>query len=372
MKYPFERTLETSKGLYTVLRIIYKVFLEFQNISRIVVMGKNLVSEFDIAKKINTKTQKRLKSTFLYYKVSFLLTSEMLGTVCKGSVYDEYVLKKAEKMIKKANSVQTKLTKELDKYAGYPLTENKQFQELSGIVRRYQEMLAKKEPIPEKPEELRDYIDDLELELDEMINRKDQKNSTGFFRVPKTSNDPDMQKIIDQVPKEYMSPESTISYPMISTHMVLGNFKENSRIVVLDSTLAKADRLLPTKVSVGRMFALDVKPVEEFMVPSKDILREEDGKPKLMERIVRIERMGQTETAITLSEVLPKGTEMSCTLRIRSDSLFVPNSCEKLRYLLDLGKSNGLGQWRGSGCKGQYYYKLEKVENPEVIPEGWS
>jgi hypothetical protein len=43
-----------------------------------------------------------------------------------------------------------------------------------------------------------------------------------------------------------------------------------------------------------------------------------------------------------------------------------------LKKLLDYGKNNGLGQWRGSGNKGAYAYKLDAIDYKETLPDGWS
>ena len=157
---------------------------------------------------------------------------------------------------------------------------------------------------------------------------------------------------------------------MISTHMFLGNFKENLRIIVNNSPKESSDKILPSKVAVSETMALDVKPVEKFVSPNCDIKRNEDGTPFLLERPISFDQMGKKVTAIALSEVVPEGAEYKVHLRVRTHS---PITEDVLKKLLDLGKNNGIGQWRGSGSKGQYVYRLKKVDyNPTEVPAGWN
>ena len=285
---------------------------------------------------------------FDYYKLDVRLKSEQLGTCSEVSPYNEHVIKKAQKMIKQANALTGKVTKQLDKYRGTDeIPEEKHYGELAGIIRRFQELLGRKEELPKDLEKLLDYCVKLEEDFDSLVSKGEERRATIFMR-------------------------GDDGWPIISTHMFIGNFKENLRISVNHSALEKDKRLLPSKVSVGEVMAQDVKPVEFFVRPSKDVVRDENGKPFLCERPIVFERMGKKETAIALSEMLPVDTEYSLHLRVRKDSLLNINDGEPLRRLLDLGKNNGLGQWRGSGSRGSYWFKLTKVEkDPSLPPEGW-
>jgi hypothetical protein len=284
---------------------------------------------------------------FVYYNLKIRLRTEMLGTCTQASIYDTHVLKKAQKMIKEANKMSGKVTKALAKYQGTEIKPEKEREELAGIVRRYQELLGKKDPLPDDVESLLEFVCELEDELDAAVESKDQKAATVFMR-----NEEGM--------------------PMISSHMILGNLKENLKIITNNTTLPKEAKPIKSKVQVGETLTLDVKCVEEFIHPTEDVVRDDAGKPDLLERPIKFERMGRTETAIAMSERLPPGTEMECHLRIRADSPFAADDAELVRYLLKLGKSNGLGQWRGSGGKGQFDYKLERVEgDPTAAADGW-
>ena len=98
---------------------------------------------------------------------------------------------------------------------------------------------------------------------------------------------------------------------------------------------------------------------------------ERKGQRKVSERPIRFkDAKGRDKSAISMSERLPKGTEMKCTLRVRTESPFTEDA---LRKIFTLGRNLGFGAWRGSGHKGAYVFKLKKLRgfvDPEV-PEGW-
>lgn len=288
-------------------------------------------------------------ANFDYYRLSLKLLTDQLGTCTEASIYDEHVIKKSQKLIKQANKLSGKVAKMYEKYKGSDeIGTFKEYEEMRGIIARYQELIGRKDELPHEIEPLLSYAKELQDELDEIVQLKDQQRATCFMRTPE-------------------------GRPMLSSHMIIGNLKENLRIITNNSTLAKADRPIAYKTQVGEMLALDVKPVEPFMFPDLDIKRKPDGLPELCERPINFERMGKRETAIALSEVLPAGAEYSVTLRVRKDSPFNDNDAKLLRNTLDLGKNNGMGQWRGSGTKGTYCYKLERVEEPKaIIPDGWN
>jgi hypothetical protein len=283
---------------------------------------------------------------FTYYKVGYKLLTDCFSTCSKATIYNAHVLKLAQEKIKEANSLRKKLSKALEKYKGSDISSDKEYQELAGIVRRYQELLVKNDPLPETKESLLEYAQLLEEEFTS-LNGKGME-PTFFMRAP----------------------DGKIE---LSTHMFLGNLKENLKIITNNSTDKKEDKIAPSKVAVGEMLTLDVKPVEKFSIASEDVIREEDGTPKLGVRPLRFQGMHGMETALSASEMLPTGTEFFVHFRVRTASPMNVNEAEPIRRLLDLGKNNGIGQWRGSGCKGQYCYKFEPVDyNPTELPEGWN
>jgi hypothetical protein len=277
-------------------------------------------------------------SGFDYYKVELRLITEMLGTCCEASIYDKHILQKAKKEIAKVNKIKAKL--ELHGSADIPI--EKEIAELTAVIRAYQAIVGKKgDPLPKDHKALMEYAAELDAEYAAAVKKGETAKATVF-----------------------MKDES--GWPIISSHMIVGNLKANLKAIVNNGDKS----IVKTKVACGEICALDVKPIEDFMRPSKDIVRDGEGKPVLCERPIQFERMGKKETAIAQSEALPVGTEMSCTLRVRKDSPFTEKG---LRTLFDLGKSNGLGAWRGSGNRGAYVYKLTALPGyVETLPEGWN
>lgn len=300
-------------------------------------------------------------SQFDYYKLQFKLTNPMLGTATETSIYYEHVLEKAKKEIKKANNLGKAVTKALSKFQGPEITEDKTVKELKGVVAAFCQLVGRPLTLPDSVPELLDLATELEEDFNAQLKTGDQVKATVFLK--------------NQEGK-----------PIISTHMVLGNLKENLKIVVNSGN----KDTISSKVAVGETMALDVKFVEDFMEASNDIMKAESqtecdekwgftskGKntvdPKgrvLLERPISFDRMGKRETAIAMSEQLPTGTTFWCTMRVRKGSKLNENA---LREFLDLGKSNGLGSWRGSGNMGSYVFKLEPLpEFKEPIEDGWS
>jgi hypothetical protein len=281
-------------------------------------------------------------SMFTYYKLQLLLLTEQLGTGTEASIYNKHVQEKAKKEIGEANRLAKKLSKNLEKYKGADFQEGKAIAELKGILRSYMERTGLKHELPDEVMALLEKAAEIKEEWEEAMGEDKGSAPTVFMR-------------------------GEDGHPIISSHMILGNLKENLRIITNngDKEIAKS------KVAVGEMGALDIKVVEDFLRPSSDVVRNNDGTPFLLERPIKFDRMGKIETAISRSEVLPAGTQYACTLRIRTGSPL--NNVDILSRLLDLGKNNGLGQWRGSGKKGTYAFKLEVIPGyKEQLPDGWN
>lgn len=300
-----------------------------------------------------------LKPTFVYFELRLKLLREQLGTCTEASIYEKHVQAKAKKEITQANRLATRLAKNIEKqkvaksqqkYVGVEFPDSKATEELHGILRSYMERTGVKHELPSDPEGLIAVAAEIKEEWEEMMAEEGGSAPTVFMR------DKD-------------------GHAVISSHMILGNIKENLRIITNNGDKSVAT----SKVSVGEMGTLDIKPIESFLKPSLDVMRQEDGTPQILERPIRFDRMGKTETAICRSETIPAGAEYTCTLRVRGDSplAHIPKGQTQppaLWKLLELGKNNGIGQWRGSGNKGAYAFQLKLLENYKdpTIPEGWN
>lgn len=295
---------------------------------------------------------------YKYYKLQLKLINPMLGTGTEVSIYREHVLQKAKKEIEKANKLGSKLAKSLEKYRGQDITQNKELQELQGLLRAYCQVLGKQVEIPDDIDGVLAVSESLKEDLELSLKEGHSTKATVFIK-------------------------SKDGKPIVSTHMILGNFKENLKIMVNSGH----KDIFKYKTSVSEALALDVKFVESFMTPDRDILKGDqaaaDALPTtgrgrwvaeasgriVLERPIKFEKMSKVETAIAMSEALPEGTTMSCTLRVRDGSALDQEALEKI---LDMGKNNGLGSWRGSGNMGAYLYKLEELPGYEEVREdGW-
>lgn len=280
--------------------------------------------------------------SYSYYRVDFRLLTEMLGTCTTASIYSAHVLSQAKKKISEANRLAKKVSKSLDKYRGEQISERKEIADLKAVIRSYMQIIGEIIDLPDTIPELLELAEKLDADFEAAIEAGEASRCTTFM--------------VDEN-----------GWPIISSHMVLGNLKENLRITVNNGDKS----ILKSKISVSETSALDIKWVEPYMKPNKDILRKENGEASLLERSLRFDRMGKVCTTIALSQQLPIGTEFGTWLRIRKGSPF--DSLEVLSALLDLGKNNGLGAWRGSGNKGAYCYKIKKEDNfQETLPKGWN
>ena len=279
---------------------------------------------------------------FVFKRVKYKFLTQVLGTCTEVELYNEHVLKKAQKEIAKANKLHGKIIKSLEKYKGSEITAEKEFEELKAVLRAYQEKVGKRDPLPDNLTDLLEYSKEVAREYEELLARGETQKSTVFMR-------------------------DTDGHAKISSHMIIGNYKENLKSLINNSE--KGSKALTSKVSVGEVMATDVKVVEQFIRPSQDIVRKPNGEAEILERPIRFERMGKTQTAIAMSEYLPEGTEIEFTLRIRSGSPVL----EVLPELLEMGKNCGIGQWRGSGGMGSFVYKIEDCEDPghKYQEDGW-
>lgn len=274
-----------------------------------------------------------------YYKVNLKLIRDMLGTCPEASIYKAHIIEKSKKLIQKANSLNKKIVKSIDKYKGSDISEKKEIDEMKGILRSYMAVMGKVIELPDSIDDLLVVAKGIDEEFNELVASGEQQKTTVFMK------DKD-------------------GWPIISSHMILGNFKANLKTLVNNGDKS----ILSTKVSIGEVFALDVKVIEEFLRPSMDIIKDENGDRQLLERPIVFEQKGVRTSAIASSEQLPEGSEFSFTLRVRQKS---PVTYEALCSLLDLGKNQGIGQWRGSGGKGAYVYKIEKLDDYEESFGEW-
>lgn len=289
-----------------------------------------------------------MSSVFTYYRLELQLIEEMYGTCAEAEIWSKHVLEKAKKEIKQANILTKKVSKQLDKFKGDEIEPSKEVFELKGILRSFMELSGVTYDLPDDKELL--------LEVAKQV-REDVEAIVGKSKAPRTV---------------FMRDEK--GNVILSSHMILGNVKEILKIITNVST-DKDAAILKSKVAVGESGALDLKVVERSIKASTDIIRDAEGKPDFVgsERIIGFTVMGEKQTCIAMSERLPIGTLFSMNLRVRTASPLAKE--ETLKFIFTHGLNLGLGQWRGSGGKGAYCFKLIKCGDEfkdTRIPEGWN
>jgi len=300
-----------------------------------------------------------MEGTYVYYALRLRLRTPMIGTATEVSIMNEHVIEKAKKEIAQANRLGAKVNKAQTKYVGAEFTDDKALEELKGVIRTYCQLMGKPLDVPNTGKEITELAATLEVEFNEQLKNQEQTRATVFMR-------------------------DAAGHATVSTHMILGNLKENLKICINSGN----KDIIKSKAAVGEAMALDVKFVEDFMTPSNDIVKADSQKDLeslpilskgryvldqkgrvLIERPISFDRMGKRETAIAMSEHLPIGTELACTMRVRNGSALTQ---ENLEYLLSLAKNNGLGSWRGSGNMGSFDFQLSPLPDyQEYVTPGW-
>lgn len=276
-------------------------------------------------------------SNYSYYQLDLKIIRSMLATCPDTDIYKEHIINKSRKLIDKANSTEGKLRKHLKKFLEVDFSEVKEVEELKGILRSYSSILGEKIDLPDDLKSL--------LEVSKKINERVTKEIESGNEMKATV---------------FMRDEE--GRPIISSHMLLGNIKE-----ILRTIINSGDKFcFKSKVQLGESTALDIKVVEEFLVASKDIIRLPDGDRKLNVRTIRFNLLGKETTALQAAEELPVDTQFQATLRVRKGSPL--DDIDNLRKIFDMGKNLGLGQWRSSGNKGAYVFKLKALKS---FKEDW-
>jgi hypothetical protein len=276
---------------------------------------------------------------FSYYRFGILLQTEMLATMPDTSISYEHIMVKHQKLIEQYNRLKNKRSKEAVRFMGPLLEDEKVLLEIHGILRSYMEILKAQYALPTTMDEALALSEELEALI--QIQNPEQARATRFYRM-------------------------SDGRPAISSHMLLGNFKENLRISTNNGQPVMSD----TKVGVTELGILGLKVVEPFLLATQDVVRNTDGTAFIYERPIIFDRKGVRESAIGRSEILPAGTEFHGHLRVLKGS--PADNLDSLHTLFTYGRSNGLGQWHGSGGKGQFVYKLEIAPDyREVLPSGW-
>ena len=295
---------------------------------------------------------------FSYYELQIKMIQPLLATTPCADIAQDHIFSKNKKLIKAANSATSKLSKKIEKYLGDEISENKEYQEMCGIIRNFENILSRKIELPPTLPELMQLNKELMEECLEK-NKENEIRSPNIFLKDKDG------------------------YPMLSTHVLLGNVKAIIRTIVNSKTGDdKKAYFFKSKTSMAECSALDFKCVEDFVRPSKDIVKSlairEDG-TEVMERVLNVRPLrytndhGKSVNIIAQNEQLPTGTEFKFTLRIRKGSPF--DSLENLTEIFSYSKSMGLGAFRASGNYGGFCFKLKPLHGyVEVIEgcEGWN
>jgi hypothetical protein len=246
---------------------------------------------------------------FRYYKLSILLFRDMLGTCAEASIWDEHVLQRNKKEAKKIGSAfKKKISMTAFQYAGTDISASKEMDELKNIVHSYQLIVMPYDkelgtaPIPTEKEELMLFIKDMEETIDAAIKQGAAQKATIFMTMPipealemlEKQGDAQQELLEHLLPykNQYLKDKDgelikdkegnavPIKWPVISSHMIVGNIKANLKTIINNSPKTKE---LTSKVACGEIMASDIKPIEQFLLPTRPLKKDATGQIEICE-----------------------------------------------------------------------------------------
>lgn len=260
---------------------------------------------------------------FDVYRVTVGLTDEMLGTnPFNLNVMDTHIIDRQRKLIADNSQVNKSINKYLDAKA---ISVEDANQELKALRNTISEVLGA--PITDEEfEHLKEGDFDKIANLRESMKELDEKGITCFFRNPEDNK--------------------TVC---IGSHMILGFLKAAGEAI--SKTLPKKNgKVLHSASYTSGLLNQHVTITPKFINASKDILREESGKPQYLQRSLRAMTAQGPRISLAKSEVLPKETAFSFEIKVMKNSQV---NEDVLKTMLSYGELKGLGQWRNAG-KGQF------------------
>lgn len=252
-------------------------------------------------------------------RIKCRLVWAMLGTNSVDvDIHKTHVIDKQRDLFLKKG----KLMKEIGRYEQILISDEKEKDEIEGLLNNLEALIGG--PIPEdiREEVLLGKLDRLKKTMKEIETR----GVTCFFK--------------DEEGKPWLSPHMMTGFLKGRANALLLNVpkrvnKDNDKVFL--KSMAFTDAVIRAHVSIE----------EKRITVSQDIIRGEDKMPAYLVRSLRFKdkESGGETTTIAKSEMLPEGTEFGFTYRILKGSPVLAN----LETLLALGELQGIGQWRGAG-----------------------
>jgi len=258
------------------------------------------------------------------YNVHLKLTNSMLGTnPINPNVLKNHIIDRQRKLILE----RSKLNREINKYADQlGIDEDKEHQELNKAIVNLEKMLGSPISEEKKKEIFEGKIDSLK----ETFKELEAKGTTVFYR-------------------------DEIDMPCIGDHMIYGFLKAASEAI--SRTLPKKKGTMFHSASyTSSVLNQHVRLAEKFISFDKDLDRDEDNNPRLLERSLRAMTAQGPRISLARSEVMLSGASLKFQIQVLENS---PLDELGLKRLLSYGEMKGLGQWRNAGY-GTFIYEIFK------------
>jgi len=270
---------------------------------------------------LKLESEEQKMSIFNVYKIKIKLTSQMLGTnPIDVNVMDKHIIDRQRKLISENSGI----NKAINKYFMAKDIEGEE-EELQALRGKIDEMLG----TPLTDEEFQDLKEGKFKKLSDLresMKELDEKGITCFFRNPANGK------------------------VCIGSHMILGFMKAAGEAI--SKTLPKKNGTMLYSASyTSSIINQHCSVATKFIDSSIDIDRDEDGNPVYLQRSLRAMTAQGPRVSLAKSETIPEGAEFEFDLRVMKNS---PMTSEVIDTLFSYGVMTGIGQWRGSGGKGQF------------------
>lgn len=280
-------------------------------------------------------------------KVTLELLKQQLGTnPVELDVMDKHILDRQRKLI----AEQSNINKAINKYLkAKQISVEKGEAELIALARMIEELMGR-DLEPEEYEGLKLGKFKTFEDLKETMMELEKKGITCFFRDAE-------------------------GRPCIGNHMILGYLKAAAERLCRN-TPAKKGAVLSSLTHTVSMINQYVSVEPDFIPASLDLVRDEEGKPKYLQRSLRAKTAQGPRISLAKSELLPAGTRFDFELeiegrRVEEKGKLIDNFAIEPKHLYEMfkaGRGKGLGQWRNVG-NGKFEIIKMEVMPTEVLED---
>lgn len=261
------------------------------------------------------------------YNVTLTLIRDQLGTnPCDPNVLDNHILNKQRKLILEKSDINSQINKYLNQIQ---ISQERGELEVNAIIDKLEELIGTKFTDEERQKAIAGELETLK----ETITELDIRGTTVFFW------------------------NKELNRPMIGNHMIYGFLKAATEALCRTASKKERATVLSSASYTQSLINQHVKVDPQFLTFDQDILRNEDGTAKYLQRSLRAMTAKGPRITLTKSEIVPAGAKISFILKVLEGS---PIKEEHLHAMFSYGEIKGLGQWRNADF-GSFTYAMDVI-----------